>query len=151
MVSPRMCFICLSPYRKEVLALRAQGVPYLRIWKKYATLMNYPSSDQAFGILIAKHIRLAHKPQGSILLPQLKREGQTPVNIENFAQKMLELGVAKIEGMTPEQVQLKDVVAANKLLLESKKLKLNESEFQLTMAKLFAPPIIAIEGETLEP
>ena len=144
------CFICLSPYRKEVVSLRNQGISYARIWRKYAVLMNYSATTQAFALILGNHIRSKHKSD-AILIPG---EGTPRIiknaTVESFAQRMLELGIAKVDGMTPETTQLKDVISAQKLLIESKKLKLNEGEFAITMAKMFAPPMAPIEGELVE-
>jgi hypothetical protein len=52
--------------------------------------------------------------------------------------------------MTGETVALKDVIQAQKLVLDSKKLKLTEDAMTAMLGKLFAPPTLqVIDGEVV--
>lgn len=139
-----VCKVCLSPYRKELVTLINQGWSAGQLYEKYAPLMNYTSKKQSLYILIKRHINDKHSEE-AVVLPQ---KGARAATIENFGQRMLELGMMKLENATPENIDFKDITAAQKLVLDSRKLKLNETAFDLMMSKLFAPPELqVIEGE----
>jgi hypothetical protein len=143
----RPCFICLSPFKNEVVSLRKKGVPALQIYNKLAKQMRYDKSEERFADCLTGHIRDKHLFAG-LIIPENATRAAT---LENFAQKMLEMGMEKISTMDSSQVAIKDVVSSQKLLLDSKKLKLTEDAMMGMLAKLFAPPKLqVIEGETVD-
>ena len=140
--------LCLSPYRKEVTSLYKQGTNASKIYRKYNVLMNYTASPKAFYMLVRKHVEQNHNTDAIIVADPTGNV--TPATIENFGQRMLELGMAKIQNADPSTVQLKDVVAAQRLILDSKKLKLSENALESMLGQLFGPkidPSKALEGE----
>jgi len=149
-----VCKLCLSPYRAEVLALKAQKLPIRKIYNKYANPMGYTGSVYGLNMLIRRHIAAKHNNK-AILLPD-KKHNITPATIEAFSQKMLDLGMMKVENINPDNpmdmanLRLGDVVAAQKLSLEAKKLRLTEDAMDVMLGKMFAPPSLnesSVEGE----
>lgn len=137
------CIFCFSPYRKEIIELRQKKVSVFRIYTDYKDKMGYEASYVAFNKVLTRHMVQKHKSDGIIVtVPGSKL---TPHSIESFGKRMLELGMAKIESMDSSEVKLKDVIQAQKLVLDSKKLKLTENAMELMMAKMFAPPSIQME------
>lgn len=138
------CKICLSPYRDEIIELRKKNTPYKDIYKKYSKLMDYKAPVISFNQLVAKHIKQKHNLKVTVIPNELKK---TVVNLEAFAQRMLELGTQKLDGMEAKDISFNDVLQAQKVVLESKKLKLTEDAMVSMMRKMFAPPEVnVIEG-----
>ncbi len=145
----RACQICLSPYRRELVEAFNNGIPRKRIYDKYAPKMEYKASPSSFYLAIRKHVLGKHKCLG-IYVPTASSEEtgrNRPVDIETFGQRMLELGMAKVDNMDPESVKITEVISAQRLVLDSKKLKLTEDAMQLMMTKMFGPPQEVINGE----
>jgi hypothetical protein len=150
---PRVCKICLSPYGREIVSLFKQGVRHTLVYDKYAEKMGYNSGARAFEAMVGRHIRDGHNSD-AILIPSPPNSAMpiTKATLENFGQKMLELGVAKAENTTPDQVKFQDVISAQRLILDSQKLKLSGDMMMKIMSKLFAPPGLAPiieEGEVV--
>lgn len=144
------CILCLSIYRSELSALYTQGVSTVTIWEKYKEKLKYKAGKKAFYQLIRRHVTMNHSEK-AVILPEESR-GVTSVTIEKFGQRMLEMGMQKIDTMTPETIQLKDVISAQKLVLDSKKIKIGEEAMLLMMRKMFAPPELnteVIDGTTV--
>lgn len=99
-------------------------------------------------MLVRKHVTQNHNTDAIVVVDPTGNV--TPATIENFGQRMLELGMAKIQNADPSTIQLKDVVAAQRLILDSKKLKLSENALESMLGQLFGPkidPSKALEGE----
>lgn len=148
-----ICKICVSPYRKEIVALHKQGYNSKDIYIRYSKKLDYKASPNAFYKLIYSHVKNNHK-EDAVLVRGEANSSLSAATLENFGQRMLELGMAKIETLDPTQVALKDVISAQKLILDSKKLKLGEGALMLMMRKMFAPPELnelkgAIDGTTV--
>ncbi len=145
----RPCCFCVTPYRSEIIKLHTQGMPYNILYKKFTPLINYTSSYYAFLSSLKNHIKRKHNVSFLVLPGDITKKA----TLENFGQKMLELGMTKIEGMSPDQVALKDVISSQKLILDSKKLRITEDAMLLILGKLFAPPFLEfkkpIEGEVI--
>jgi hypothetical protein len=101
-----------------------------KIAKNYAKLMDCTESQLYFSL--RTHITNRHKPADVIIVPQ----GERRASVESFAQKLLDIGQARID-TDPSKVQIKDVISAQKLLIEKSKLKLGEASLMLNMAKMF--------------
>jgi hypothetical protein len=103
--------------------------------------------------MVRRHIKEKHGAS-NITMIQFQKDSvvvQPGVTIESFAQKLLEMGSIKVQQMNPDEVALKDVIAAQKLLIEKQKVKLTEDQMMLQMAKLFGPQVPEpIEGETVD-
>ncbi len=97
---------------------------------------------------------LKHHNPGTIIVPTPPNSAQpvTSATIENFGKKFLELGMAKLETATPDQVKFQEVISAQKLVLDSRKLKLSEDALTLMLGRLFGPKLEKrefIEGEVV--
>lgn len=143
-----MCMICLSPFKREMVTLHNNGTPVSVIYKRYKDKLNYTASQTAFYQLLIRHKKGGHKGD-ALYIPQLDSQIKS-ATIEEFGKRMLDLGMAKIENLDPKDVPLKDVISAQKLVLDAKKLKVTEDAMTAMMSKLFAPkinPLEVIEGE----
>lgn len=127
----RFCRVCLSPFRSEMEAAIKANVRSGEIVKKYAPLMK--TTENKLYQSLRKHLLNNHAPVNAVLVPQV---GQKIATLENFAQKLLEIGMDKAE-KSPEKIQIKDVIAAQKAVTEKAKLKLGETELAIKMAQLF--------------
>lgn len=117
------------------------------IYHKYREKIGYTKSAKNFYHTLRTHILNKHNPT-YMIIPENVASAAT---LENFGQRMLELGMEKISTMTGEQVALKDVIQSQKLILDSKKLKITQDAMMGMLAKLFAPPKLqVIEGETID-
>lgn len=105
--------------------------------------MKYDRPKINFRTMVKNHIVKKHNVGIAVY------EHGKKTTIEAFGTRMLELGMAKIEGMTPGEVALKDVIQAQKLVLDSKKLKLDEGAMMIMLGKLFGPTNL-MEGEVVE-
>lgn len=145
----------MSPYRNEIIGARKQGVPIGKLYVKYAPLMGYTAKKESFEQMLSRHNKDGHNVE-AIMMPTAPGSAVaiTPATIENFGQKMLEIGMAKIENADPNKVALKDVIAAQALVLNSRKLRLTEDAMMLALGKMFAPPELnkenAVEGEVVD-
>lgn len=142
---PGTCIICLSPFRDEIIKLFKNKVKMADIYTKYSRLMAYKSTQYSFYVLIKRHIDNKHLASAMVIQTERRIN-----SIDEFGRKMLELGMIKLDTLSPEQVELKDVVAAQKLVLESKKLKITEDAMAVMLGKLFGPRLAfgdVIEGE----
>lgn len=153
----KKCKLCLSPYRNEVLSLYKNRVKVPVIYRKLAAPMNYHSTMPAFRQMIVRHVKEKHKVQ-AVVLPNNKN-GLTRASIEEFAQRFLDLGMVKLSQIDPnnpedlKNVRFREVVAAQKLFLDSKKLKLTEDAMGIMLGKMFAPPSLrgkVVEGELVD-
>lgn len=153
-VKDKRCLLDTSPFRNEILAEFKQGRKSTLIYQKYAKKIGYTATPETFYRILYNHVRENHKVD-AVIIPT---GGLTPATLENFGQRMLELGMAKIANIDPNNpldlalgLKFKDVIAAQKLIIDSKKLKLSEDAMSIMLGKLFGPKIDtskAIEGET---
>lgn len=123
--------------------------------------MGYKAGNKAFYMCIRRHLQQGHRADAILLTKDVKiKPSLTKATIEEFGQRMLELGMVKLDQIDPDNpasmlgVKLSDVVAAQKLSLEAKKLKLTEDAMTAMMGKLFAPPNLnkemVTEGEVVD-
>lgn len=141
-----LCRVCVSPYRSEIETMLRSPVKIGTITSKYAPLMKC-TPDQLYYSLKA-HIKNRHAPSKAILLAE---SGQSRATLDNFAQKLLEIGTNMIE-TDPSKVKLADVISAQKAVTDRQKLKLGESELMLKVARLFGglPEPEVLEGEEVK-
>jgi len=135
--------IHLSPYRPEIEKLLRQGVPKTVITRKYAPLMNMKEVNfykilQRYEKNRGKHanVSLANLTTGPIIDPGNGVIAQPSKTVEEFAAKLLQIGMQMAEE-NPGQVRMRDVISAQKLLMDKQKLKLDEQSMMLNIAKLF--------------
>lgn len=91
-----------------------------------------------------------HKNPGVVVLQTTN--GTVGKDIGGIAKMFTNLMAQKVETMGVEDISVKDYVAVNKLVLDEKKLKLDQNEQMMELAKLFGIPEIinpldVIQGE----
>ena len=125
--------------------MRKQLIPWRMIFEKDRKLMNYKYVLPAFTKVVSIHVTEDHKSSYSVIPSDLAKSAAT---VDAFAQRMLELGTQKLEGMTPDKLSFRDVFDSQRMLQESKKLKMTEDAMLVMMRKMFAPPNVNfIESE----
>jgi hypothetical protein len=138
----KLCKLCLSPYESEIKKAVKLGLRKIDIFRKYAPLMGYKSGYVPFVNMLQRH-RFHIKPD-ALIVPPAGQSFQKKANFENLVKRITELGYAKVETMTPEELKLRDVWSANKVLIDMKKQNLEENKMMMSLAKMFGP---VIEGE----
>lgn len=146
----RWCTICTSPYGKEVTSYWKNTFPKVKVFDKYKGLLGYTGEMKNFRMIMRTHILKHNQPwRQAIILRNPKGDPVTvtQATVENFGQKVLEMGMAKISSMPPEDIKLHEVISAQRLVLDSKKLKLSEDMMMVMLGKLFGPELNIVEGE----
>lgn len=137
------CRICLSPYYDEIINLWNQKTPHVQIYHKYAPKLNYQESAHAFEALVWRCIRNEHKQKGIIISTTNAPDTAvkpSAVSISNFAKRYLELGMEKLSTMSSSEIKMQDVINAQRLALEEKKVKISEDVMMIQMGKMFGTP-----------
>jgi len=131
--------------------MRAWGAHFPRkmLYEKYHPLIWEKKPLTFMSFVQAVRIHGKHKNPGVVVL---QTSGTVGKDTQGIAKMFTSLMARKLETMGPEDISVKDYVAANKLVLEEKKLKLDEKEQMLEIAKLFGIPEIinpldVIQGE----
>lgn len=141
----KICQLCVSPYRSEILKVWDEGYPRKLIYQKYKPLMQYKGLEISFVQMVWRHKRQNHQVKAIVLPTQVEKMARR-ANLESVVQKLTDLAALKLESMTPEDVKLRDVFGGHKTLIESKKLKLTEDAMTIALGKLFGPANV-IDGE----
>ena len=143
-----ICKICLSPYRDEIVKAWKNHFPRKLLYEKYKPIIWGKSklTFESFAQSMMRHGK--HNPPGVVVVgdgsPSVKRDTM------GIAKMITELYAKKVEGMTPDDITTKDYVAVNKLLIEEKKLKLDQNEQMMALASLFGVPEI-LSGVAVDP
>lgn len=143
------CAVCKSPQRKEIERLwKDRNNVRSKLWEKFRPALVGVSSYESFSHIMHKHTRDKHAEQNEVVIAIQKNAGilAPEVTIESFALKMLELGSIKVSNMSPDEIKLKDVIAAQKLMLDKQKISLSEDMMAIKMAELFGG-VQPIQGE----
>ncbi len=121
--------------------------PRKLLYEKYKPLiwMKAPLGFKSFLQAVYKHED--HKTPGVVVL---QTTGTVGKDIGGIAKMFTNLMSRKLETMGPEDITVKDYVAANKLVLEEKKLQLGAQEQMLQLAKLFGIPEVINPLDVLE-
>lgn len=132
-----LCKICISPYREELMRAWGNHFPHRMLHEKYKPLiwMKDSLTFKSFEQAVYKHQK--HKNPGVVVL---QTTGTVGKDTQGIAKMFTNLMARKLETMGPEDITVKDYVAANKLVLEEKKLQLGAQEQMLQLAKLFGIP-----------
>lgn len=148
-----MCKICISPYNDELKRAWKAGFPRRMLWEKYNGLIwgKKGTTFPSFQIMVQKHWK--HKDQGVVVFQTTG--GSVKKDLAGIANMVNDLFSRKIENMSPEDITVKEFSAANKLVLDEKKLKLDEKEQMMELAKLFGipekiDPLDMIKGEEID-
>lgn len=145
-----MCKICISPYNDELKRAWNAGFPRRMLWEKYNGLIwgKKGTTFPSFQIMVMKHWK--HKDMGVVVFQTTG--GSVKKDLAGIANMVNDLFSRKLENMSPEDITVKEFSAANKLVLDEKKLKLDEKEQMMELAKLFGIPEVinpldVIKGE----
>jgi hypothetical protein len=139
------CIICLTPLKKEIENEVKEGAEYKYLYDKYKTLLNYTSAFDAWKMLLYRHGKHSEGIKEVKKVQALERlEG---VDINQLVDKMMHLAEDKLTNMESKDLKLSELFAGQKVLIELKKLKMQEDSMSVAMAKLFGPNII--EGEVI--
>ena len=145
-----MCKICISPYREELMRAWGAHFPRKLLHEKYQPLIWGKHKITFLSFVQAVRLHTKHKTPGVVVLQTTG--GSVGKDITGIAKMFTNLMAQKLETMGPEDITTKDYVAANKLVLDEKKLKLDQNEQMMELAKLFGIPEIinpldVIQGE----
>lgn len=137
-----MCKICLSPYKEELMRAYKQGFPRKMLWEKYNPLI-WGASQRKKGVVFGAFLQALyrhskHKDTGVVVVQTVN--GNVKKTLVGIAGMVNELYARKLETMGPEDISVKDFQAANKLVLDERKLKLDQNEQMMELAKLFGIP-----------
>lgn len=143
----QICKICLSPYRDELVKAWKNHFPRKLLWEKYGAKIwgKKVPTFESFAQALMRHGQ--HNPPGVVVVGESATARKDTMGI---AKMITELYAKKVEGMTPDDITTKDYVAVNKLLIEEKKLKLDQNEQMMALASLFGVPEI-LSGVAVDP
>ncbi len=152
----RPCVICVSPYKTEIDALMRAGVTNPRIAEKYISKFLNNKSAATLVVQMRRHNKHLDQSRRVAVL-MMPEPGVHPIlpraSMEQFAQKLLEIGTKALLNLetNPDKVQMKDVIAAQRMLIEKQKLSIHEDALKLTMARFFGgfKPPPTLEGEVV--
>jgi hypothetical protein len=153
------CDICFSFYKAEIEAAMDNKIPLKKLAEKYKKLFIYGEVADLYFNLARHYNHLSEARLVVInyraLTERTAESNKRKVTIETLAQKLLEVGDDILEQYTADpkeamkHVNMNHVFSAQKVLLEKKRVKVEEDALKLGMAKLFSglskPNII--EGE----
>lgn len=133
-----MCKMCISPYNAELMKAWRAHYPRRMLWERYNPLIWGKKGITYESFLVAVYKHQKHKDTG-IVVVQTKN---SPVKktLSGIADMVTELAARKIETMEPGDISINDYVRVNKLVLDEKKLKLDQNEQMIELAKLFGIP-----------
>lgn len=144
-----LCTICKSNHRKDIETAIKNNTQRIEIFNKYAPLLNYLSTPNSFYVLLHRHWK--HR----------KREDKTQVSIEggtgtiainSLVDRVRQIYGEKLNTMTPEElmkeIKLRDVYQGERILIEARKVKMQQEAMETMMAKLFGPKLI--DGEEVQ-
>ena len=161
------CRICESPYRDEIERLIKKGIAQKEVYTTFAPA--FETAPVNLKMSFYKHFKKKHPPlldpvpQRSYLAErnQIKQEQQardaqiappTQNKVANtnspeaYAERLLELGFSP-ELMNSKKVSHKDIVSAQKLLIEKERVKNERDALKISLLKLMAGNIR--ENETI--
>lgn len=124
--------------------------PRRMLYEKYKPLIWGKNSLIFDAFLQAMYRHQKHNAPGVVVLQT--KNGSVGKTLPAIANMVNELYARKLETMGPEDISVKDFSAANRLVLDEKKLKLDQNEQLMELAKLFGIPEIinpldVIKGE----
>lgn len=135
-----MCKICISPYREELMRAWGAHFPRKLLHEKYQPLIWGKHKITFASFAQAVRLHKDHKTPGVVILQTTG--GSVGKDLNGIAKMITSLYAEKVEKMSSDDITTKDYVAVNKLVLEEKKLKLDEKEQMMELAKLFGIPEI---------
>lgn len=145
------CKVCQSPFRRDIEKLHRKGYGPTEIAKHYWTEMGYAHlkncADKMRLHFLKKHpppiedivpvtpLLALEQEKEAKLMPVKESTKGYPMNIENYAQELLEMGFT--EDMM-KKVRPAQILQAQKILIEKEKLKTQRDALKFTMAKFMA-------------
>ncbi|MFZ5988641.1 MAG: hypothetical protein ACOYWZ_16160 [Bacillota bacterium] len=148
----KRCFICNCAFKEEIEQAKRKKVRQDLIYKKYAVLINYQGSFQAFRQMLYHHGKHSYyQPEDDPLRQALLKLGKE-TDVQALVDKLTILANRKVDELNPDEIKLKDVFDGQRVLIQIQKLKIAEDALSTMMAKMFGPKLKeeVIEGETVE-
>lgn len=141
----RPCYLCMSPYRREIEKLAASGVPKMELARKYSPILN--RKLMSVHHMIDNHLKKNHTeliPTQAVGInkiynrntPSLDGDSKKAVTFNLAAEQLLALGMDKMNELTGKDALLM-AATLQKVHLEEKKVKVQEDALQLAAAKYF--------------
>jgi len=154
-----VCTICISPFKREIEEDYFNRDRYHRTLKtmyaKWTPLMKYQGSFKAFAQMMWLHGKHAHL-RGSTAKLLKTADKLEEVPIEDIITRIRNVYGTKLN-KTPvnilmREVRLKDVLDGEKVLIQAKRVQIEENALESMMVKLFGPKLDnkVIEGEVVE-
>lgn len=143
-----LCKICLSPYRKEIEGAWKAGVKRTLIYEKYKDKLEMKGNYANFYQMYKRHKYHFANPAMIVPSEAVQTSKRETSNFESLVKRITDLGYAKVENMTPEELKLNDVWSANRVMIDMRKQKLEENQMMMALAKMFGP---VIEGVYEDP
>lgn len=153
----RPCDICVSPWRGQIESAIDAHMLRKDICAKY--MQYFPGCNVPVSFLQKINIHIKHRSRAANIMSFAASGGvgnpsESRASLESLAQKLLVLGDKAVDLMMndPSKVDMKDVLTAQKLLIDKKKVRVQEDALKLGMAKFlggFEDPDIE-EGEVID-
>lgn len=146
----KMCFICQSPFRKEINSFLKKRVAINDIIEQYFDKFLYTSTTKFRRALITHKVHplplsdFLNKDKPSHFSPPTSLNGK-PTDFKDYADEMLK------RAFSPEmlgKLSPNAIIQAQRLLLERDKLKNQNDAMRNMWLKLMAGIITMVEGET---
>ncbi len=143
----KICKICLSPYRDELMKAHHSGFPKRMLYEKYKEMIwgKSPLGEKSFYQALYKHEK--HKLPGAVIVQTVNHVGQ---DVQGIAKMVTALMAKKLETMSPEEMTIKDYAIANRVAIEEKKLQLDKNAQMLAFASIFGIPEIVNPLDAVE-
>ena len=133
----KMCLICLSPYRTELMSAWSKGFPRKLLYEKYKPLVwgSGKLTFQSFLQAVSRH--KTHNLPDSIVVPVVNSVGQ---DVQGIAKMVTKLMAKRLETMSPDDMSIKDYALANRVAIDEKKLQLDKNAQMMAFAAIFGIP-----------
>ncbi len=130
-----MCKVCLCPFRREIERFLAQGISQHEIATNYIKF--FSCSIGTLRSTLSRHKTRHLGNPTALFIPEAGTNGGfTPTRVEAFAQRLLDLSARMVE-ISPEKVHPRDVVMAQRLLMDKKAFEDREQATRVAIARIF--------------
>lgn len=149
--SRKICQLCVSPYKKEIVEAHLNRTPWLQLYQKYAPLIKYKSKLSSFIQMVDRHIAKGHNIE-AVLVPSAPGSAQK-ATLDQITEVLRDKAFTKAITIDPKELKFKDYLDAEKTIIAYKKLQITEDAMTIAMGKMFGPSIKSLEtidGEVIE-
>ncbi len=144
----KKCRLCYSPLRQEIEYLIDKKVSMSSLARKYHKAVGL--TEVSCVATLAKHKKKLHGPvidETPVDEEYVREAMETPQTFDEYAKRLLGVG---FKNMDPSKVSHNHVIAAQRTLLEEKKLDNEMTNQQKFMMMFFRGKPGVIEGEVLK-